>query len=429
MKDRDTLRPVAILSRWFLPSVLLLLVGMIQILTGRVVAGGFSVLDIGMRRCTMMAVMADADEPAAIYHNPACLDDQNGTQLYMCTQMTHVETRVRMRQDDDSLSGIIDPELSDGAAPFIGMTSDFGLERWTFGTALYFPNLYGVALPEDAVSRYHVYRALFASGYLTTAASYHVSDSISIGASASYIYVYLMGKRKFDLLGAYDPDTDFDMSITSDEQTASWSLSLRYKPTRRMRLGIAYVPRTDLRLEGDLDVDYPNRTRMVHTDITTSMIIPASWRMGASYWLNDRWQVALDFNLWEYSDYDAQTIETGMDDLFGDQSTAKNYHDSYSVALGLQVQPSRAGAVMFGLLRDWSPIPTDYYSLDNPNTDNYSVSGGYRRILDSGNQFTIGGAMTYYEAVDVTESKTNPPTNAKGFGYSYELTAGYLYRF
>ncbi len=392
-------------------------------------AGGFSVLSIGVRRSGMMTVMSDADDPTAVFHNPACLADQEGTELYLYNKYVHVETTFRLRQENGELSEEVKPTLSDGLTPFIGISSDLGLERWHFGSALYLPNCYGAALPEDAVTRYHGHKALFLTGYYTLGASYELTGDISLGASCHFIYVYLNMERKYDLFQYNDPDQDYNIVIDADDSILSWSLGMRWQITDKMRFGIGFYPREDVEPEGDLDVEAPNGSTFIETDVTTSMLIPMSIRMGLSYWFTPRLQAAMDLNYWKYSDYKEQKVETGVDEFFGDFSSEKNYDDSYGIGLGLLFQRNARTQYLFGILRDWSPIPEEYYTLDSPNADAFLFSAGIQHDLGPRMQLGAAAVATIYDKVEVTDSKTSPPTDGKATAYAGELNLGLLYRF
>jgi len=398
-------------------------------LTSAVFAGGFSVLDIGMTRSGMMAVMSNVDEPSAIYHNPACLTDQKGTQFYFFNLYTHIFTSLEMRNPDGTYSEKIRPSQADGIGPFLGLTSDLGLQRWTFGAALLFPNVYGAAFPEDAETRYHLVQGVFATGYLSFAASYAVNERLSLGGAYSLIYVRMIGERKYDMLGTRNPDSDMELRMDSDDLAMGWSLSLRYKPAPNWSIGFGYWPKTDLRLEGDLDVYLPGDVKFLSTYIHTSMLIPETYRGGVSYRFHPRWMAAVDVNYWKYSDYEWQKIETGMDDLFGDQSARKNYGDSISIGAGLRHTLSEKTSLSVGLLRDWSPIPPEYYMVDNPKTDYLALALAAFRNVGRGFRLEGGVVLSHYEGMDIRNSKTNPPTNARGDALAVELDFAILYRF
>ena len=115
---------------------------------------------------------------------------------------------------------------------------------------------------------------------------------------------------------------------------------------------------------------------------------------------------------------------------FASSSATKGFHDSHNLGGGVMVHWPRGVAVMAGAQYDWSPIPAEYRTFDNPTTDFFGLSFGARwdtpwRGLRAG--FAL--VHNWYAEIDVRNSLTQPPGNALAHGGNTEVVVDASYRF
>ena len=411
------------------------------LLSATALAGGFANLDVGTHRCGMMAVVATGEDPTMIYHNPAnMLEIEEDEALFASINSVLVKTDIRIRYPDDSLSENLEPTKYYGFVPFLGYTSDFGLERFKGGLALYFPNLYGAAMPRESHTRYLVGEAYFITGYLTPAAAYRLTDWLSFGAGLDLIYVDIELQRAFNLalfrepvdFRNCDPDSDFWFTLTGDDEVLSWHAGLTAEPIDGLRLSAVYYEKAEITPEGEVDVDVPEQYGQDFTTFAeVGMLIPAAWRFGVSYELGERWTFGFDYNWWRYSDYEYQEIKTGLADELGidlDLSSDKNYTNSKNIGLGLQYRLNERWSLLAGWQQDWSPAPNRTYSLDNPNLSFIGYALGAKYELGRRLRAEISYDLNNYERINVRNSETFPPTNGTGDGLWHAVGLSLLYR-
>ena len=184
-------------------GAVLLLPALLSLAPREAAAGGFSNLDFGIRRMAMFAVTALPDDGTAIFHNPAGLTLVKGTSIYHHQTWILVDLGFKMYDTAGQLQPDheIGPSWNVGAIPFLGVASDFGVERLRAAVAVYVPNAYGAVLPKSEPTRYHVTKALFAAGRATAGVAYDITDQLSIGATVSFVFVYLTAEREMSPRG------------------------------------------------------------------------------------------------------------------------------------------------------------------------------------------------------------------------------------
>jgi len=431
---------------WFPRQMALLLGALLGFLTSPAAAhaGGFSNPDFGIRRIGMFAVVGYPDDVTAIFHNPAGLILNSGTYLYHAESWFHSGLAFRMYDSKGQLKPDHDirPDWSYGAIPFLGMVSDFTTERFRAGIAVYAPNAYGAVLPVDEPTRYHATRALFLASRLTLAAAYALSDRFSMGANFNVIHVYLAATRFVNPFMLDDWDRRFDAreetryddyKLVVDGQDWTWSadVGLLFQPTDSFRIGAVFAGGSDINLEGDVilhnppprpeegQVDAGEPLRATHK---TGMVIPFTLRAGFNWEFVKDFQLGADVRMWHYQVLQEQRTVLSQKILGEDEwRDPKNYANSFNWCVGLLHRVAPDWEVMMGYQQDFTPIPEETFSLDNPSRDQQGISLGLRWQATENLRLGLAFVRNWFEIVDIQKSISEPPANAKGYGANTEL--------
>ncbi len=355
----------------------------------------------------------------------------------------------------------ITPESTFGALPFLGFASDLGslhprLRDVVVSVAGYAPNFYGGTLPDDAPTAYYMTDGYFLVASATFGLGWRLSDHLSLGFNVSYNYMQLIYGQKLSFVDVLtgegeapgglaelmqDIYGDILLGYTGLDHGAGCTASALVRPTGWLSLGFAFSWSTAPRFEGPLELsptregapgleeveafgyDLPRR-------LEVGMLIPPSLGFGVSVAPLDWLEVAADLRLWLYNLYDHQTMrpiygadQTGIHPMTEESlSREKEYDLSYEVALGFLFRPLRGRRdleLMLGLAYDQSPVPDEYFSLDNPALSQAILSAGARwQVTDHWRVMAAYMAIFYLER-DITTSLTSPPTNVRGRGFNH----------
>lgn len=417
-------------------------------------AGGYSNLDFGGRRMGMFAVVAKPDDVTAVFHNPAGLTLQSGTNFYLALSNFVLDLGLKLYDSQGVLRPVdheIKPTVSYGAIPFVGIASDLGTERFRLAFAIYAPNAYGASLPEDEATRYHATQALFISGRATLAAAYDFNDYISVGASLSLLYTYLTASRYLNmnmLPSASDVQNDpkydarFDtpeetmnsdiiLDIQGDNVTWAFDVGVLVTPVKNLSIGLVFSSGSDLKLRGDVKATWrKDGTVLAETKQTTSMIIPLSIRAGINWAIVPNFEIAADVSYWHYQTNQMQisVLDEKVAGLSG-FSDPKNYGNSWNWCVGMLYRPIPELDLMAGYQMDYTPNPTSTMSLENPGVDQKGFSVGSRWRINDHWRVSLGYVHNWFNLIDVQDSIGTPPANAKGHGASNEFAFDFQYRF
>jgi len=397
-------------------------------------AGGFTNLDFGIRRMGMFAVTARPDDGTAIFHNPAGMTLLEGTQFYSHLSIFHSGLGLKLYDSEGLLQPEdheISPDISVGFIPFLGITTDWGVEGLRTGFAVYAPNAYGASLPGAEATRYHVLQALFVAARITAAGAYAITDRLSIGASVSLLPVYLTAQRMMNPLVLADPDARFlpvsqtrgadaRLEIEGLDFTWSWDLGVIFRPIDTLRIGVAFQAGSPVELEGDVVLKQADGTR-VKTRHTTKLTIPLTLRAGFNWEFAPGFELGADIYWWRYSVFQEQVTRLSQPVMgIGEFVDPKDYDDSWNWCVGLLYHVLPQLELMIGYQEDYTPIPSRTFTLENPSRDQRGISLGLRWQVSDRVRIGAAYVRNWFTPPQVQDSIGTPPSNGKGHGANDE---------
>ena len=407
-------------------------------------AGGFAVPEIGTRKTAMGAMIGRPDDLSAVYHNPAGLVLSPGTNLYLNTGLSLIETHLRMRPwtysdafidtppDAEGFYPEIKPSRAFAVIPMITASTNLWTERLTAAISLYVPNAAGAAFPEDEISRYHLVDSYVVAGYATLALAYRVAPWLSVGAGFNLIYMRLHARRFFfPVLEGQRYDWMFgkntELRIDGDDVTAGGTLGVLLQPHPSLSIGVVAISRSDIALEGPITLklgpDSPGAGNVIEGHQSTSLVIPWTLQCGANWDIGRYVEIGAELRYYFYRDFKEQRTDIEGIDLLDELVTPKNYHDSWQVSGGvkLALPPLRAVELMLGMHYDSTPAPDNTVSAETPTFNHIGFHTGARCRLGR-YRLALTYARYFYIQRETSESLTNPPSNFRASGGNNIIT-------
>jgi long-chain fatty acid transport protein len=420
--------------------------------SSRADAGGFYVPEVGPRAAAMGGAMAAQDADAsAVFHNPAGLAGQTGTQIQFSGTvfLPNLSFFRRPVVDPNSPTGEeirfdrVENTNSVGAAPYLGAVSDFGISNFAAGIAIYAPFGAAISYPTDGSQRHVVTSVDLKVIHVSPAVAYRLSDRFRVGVSLSYIFSELsLEQRNAIQYVNGDPEVfpDPDPAVegenfldVKDPVSVSATLGAMYTdPRGRFRIGASVLTPVTLHLEGDADIRNSAITPLMDGDgnvvqeggqrtdsISAEMPMPLIVRIGANIQPHPRVMVAVDVNWQRWSTFDELVIDFENEHellptpgvYLYDVTIANEWSDTFSFRLGAEVQPlaDRPLRVRAGALYDQSPIDDQHFDLLAPDSDKLGIGGGLSYTLVLGASTPLELDLSYqhlfFAERDVTDSE------------------------
>ncbi len=408
-------------------------------------AGGFVIPDIGVRRTAMAAVIGRPDEGAALYHNPAGLTLQHGWHLYLSRGVAVIrcEFQPHWGAESDRFLGVtpdsngyyepIKPTRAMGVIPMLALTGELIPNKLVMGAGLYVGNAQGAGFGENAVTRYHLIDGYVVAPQAVLAASYQVTDTLSLGASAGLLNLRIHGRREvFPIVNGMDissvTGTRPELELDGTGWAPSWSVAAFGKPHPRVTWGATLTGRIDATMSGPVVITFSDDASVPNDQLrgtqTTTQLIPWAFMAGANVDVTPHLEVGAEARYWLYRQYKKQHTDVVGIYLVKELETMKNYNDSWQVSGGARVHDLPAIPnldLMLGTHFDRTPAPSSTLTLDQPSFKHIGIHSGARYTAG---RYRVGASYLryFYDVPTVTDSTTSPPSNFRGHGANHIFT-------
>jgi len=353
---------------------------------------GFLIPEQGAKASAMAgAFAATADDPSAIFYNPAGIAQQReGLSVLAGTTLINFT---------NSFTGDPDSEVT------AGVTGEYN--RHTFNI----PNMYGV-LPighnltlgvgvfaafglrtdwEDPwVGRYISKDADLKTTSVNPVVAWQTSDGrFAVGGGVEYRRARVILNANRMALNPFSGrivDIANTRLVSEYGDSIGWNAGILFKPTEAFRIGASYRAPMDIDLEGEAQVNqvftgHAQFDAIVATQlppdqaINTKFPFPSIATIGFAFSPNENWDVELDVLRTGWSRFEALAVnfeQTPQTSFVREQ----NWEDSNSYRLGVNHNATANFDVRFGALYDENPQPIEAVSPLLPDSDRIGASIG-----------------------------------------------------
>jgi len=332
---------------------------------------------------------ATADDPTAIYYNPAGIAFLNGTQMAAGVYF------------------ITESITFNGANPYPGQGYSVDLKKQIFfpvhlyltgeltpdlhwGLGVFAPFGLGVWWPNDYAGKYIVKRVDLKTYNINPTLSYKVTEHLALAAGVDYFYSGLDLTRS---LGAINPYTQQVSEVgqvhlyTDYKGGFGWNVGLLGKLDGGFSIGATYRSNVKVNYTGrasftQFPTGYPDFDAIVATQVPfstkpkakTSIKYPDEMRFALA-WHGAKWSVEGDVVRMGWSSFQDLPIELVGYPLLS-ETRPENYKDSNCYRLGVEYKASPSMAWQFGVLYDKNPVPAASVSPLLPDSDRRGATIG-----------------------------------------------------
>ena len=371
-------------SRSFRSTTCVLMVAalMFLLLSSRGLASGFRIVDQSPRAIGQAdAFVAQADDPSAIYYNPAGLTQvSNGVLAGFSIIRPTSKYKDPSGQKESSLDRYYYP-------PFFYLVHDLGIKDWRFGLGVYSPFGLGVDWNSQGFSRYWSTRSRLEMLAVNPTVAVEVSPGLSLGAGASFFYSELTSARHVPLVGEEGPIPGMDGYFKSIGYGDGWGYNLGalYRFLDDHSLGLSFRSKASVKHQGNARVSgiplAPGIMGTVSDRFRTTIDLPASVTFGYA------WRPVPELKLEANVDWtgwktfrELEFTFSGENPMFEDATIPRNWRDAWFYALGADWQLSTCFSLRGGVGYMESPVPRETFDTIIPRTDQFALAlgGGYQ---------------------------------------------------
>ncbi len=355
------------------------------------------------------AFVARADDASAIYFNPAGLTQLQRPQLSLGASFVlpsveyhgngvseDMDTKINTLPNMYFTSPIIENKLAAG----IGINVPYGLQgKWD----------------GDGFSRYVVTDFKLSIINVNPTITYKPLSCLSIGVGFDYYYANSSQESRipFSLITS-TPDGHSDLDMHGDG--FGYNTGILYNITPHHSIGVSFRSKADINFDGKLKQSgFPVGVfgfDRFNSQATTSATIPEMLSFGYAYRHGDLWSIEADVQWTNWSRFDILNI--GLEPpnpLRGAEvEDVRNWHNTWSFALGGEYALSEAIKVRGGYTFHESPVPSETLEPSIPQSSRHGLFTGlgYRwgKKLNKGIDFAYGAV--FYENRNINNSVGEP---------------------
>lgn len=380
-------------------SMFLLLLGLGSLTHG----AGFLIYEHGAAAMAMGgAFVAVANDPTAIFHNPAGIAWLDGTQISLGSTLITSKSSLELPNWPTETTWNVKSQLFYPSTFYI--THKF-TERIVGGFGFFSP--YGLGTtwenPETFPLRYLATSDEMKTFVFNPTVAFKIADNVALAVGVSYI----MSDLTFELVDSADLRPyggsiyDVPASVTGDGNTWGYNAGFLYKG-EKASLGVNWRSGFKIDFEGDLDLDPSNVPAPLQAlippsgDVRTTFNFPHILAFGAAFNLTEKTMLSLDFHYLFWNTYDEFTIAVDYPDPYPDseQVVEENWEVSVVFRGGFQYQLNEKLALRAGFLYDQTPQPVTTMDPILPDANRIAFTGGFgfktgNLFIDVGYQFEM----------------------------------------
>lgn len=401
-------------------------------------AGGFRLPEAGAKAMGMgFAFTAQADDPSAIYFNPAGIIQLEGQNLkfgvtyikenggtFTGTTPITVSTSVTETQKD-----------LDFFVPNLFWTRQASPD-FAYGVGIFAPFGLGQEYENRAASifRSQITKIDLMTLVVNPTVAWRVNEVFTLGVGIDFMY----GKATLEKAGVLNagvgPLNIFQLDLDGDGTAWGYNFGALIEPTKSVQIGIAYRSPFRLKIK-DGDVDLFNISTVplpplgglspaqifggttYSTKGSTTINMPATLDLGVAYTL-DRLTLEVDASWTFWSSYKELNIDIKNNTpLLPDSRSAKNWKDVVGIYVGGEYRVTDPLALRLGFRYDPTPVPAETMGPELPDADKLYYCAGLGYKLSN---WTFDLAYMYVDKQDrtVDNQLDLPPGGPYGTGFN-----------
>jgi long-chain fatty acid transport protein len=356
------------------------------------------------------AFVATANNPSAIYYNPAGITQLPGHNLRGALNVLNVEAGF------EGLTRDVDTDTEFVPVPGVFYTYSPEELPLSFGVGYYVPFGLSLAWPKDGPFRLTTIHGELQDHTLGAVVAWKVTKTLSVAAGPAVSYASTDLRRGI-LPGSRSDEFKFKGSDLAVGATAG----LLWQPTPRHSFGISYRSPVTLNLEGESSFSpYP----LPNQDASVELPLPQVFIIGYSFRPTPKWnlEVNLDWTDWERLDTLVLKQET-----IPEERLPFNWDNSFGVEAGVTRYFQNGMHLSGGYVYLQNSVPEKSFNPLVPDQDLHVFSAGVGGHVDKWSwdftyQFTHGAGR------DVSKSSYPDVSGHYTFiAHAFSLSLGYSF--
>lgn len=396
-------------------------------------AAGLKVNEQGAKAMAMgNAFTAQADDPSALFYNPAGIAFLKGTQASIGSTIIYVPssefTGTTPLSGNGGSTSVYEKAKNDiFIAPAVYVTHSFENAPVSIGLAI--NSIYPLAKSWDDSSafRNQIMNIAVKPVNFQPTVAYRFDDwNLGVAAGLDITHAIVTMQTAPNVAGAAGTNSAYELGLMGLDGTATdvgWNAGLKWKPIPSLSFGAAYRSEISLNISGSANflattpagfdiigmttgsTSSYSRSRVVST-VSTTIILPDSLGLGVAWQPIDKLTLEFDAERTGWSSMDKLEFKFDNTQLssFNNKPKALNWKDVWCYKVGGQYALTKNLDLRAGYMFDKNPIPDSTLGALLPDSDRHSFSIGQGIHND---HFSLDLAYMWTHFVDRTVNNQN----------------------
>ena len=334
------------------------------------------------------AFSATADNPSAIYYNPAGISQLYAPALSLdagvgktAKPVEHdAEGGLRFRMGLYAITLGSKATLGGGAAQFdishrwqeagsFYATWKKPGSQFTFGLGMYSPYGFGVWYPENWPLRQFGIHGSIAYTSINPVVSWQVTPTLSIAAGPTLNYAKTGLK-----IGIFPTAIGDSLEFEGTGWAVGANAGIMWKPSPKHSFGIMYRSETQVTFDGHANTTLPGFGSL-RESATTNIIFPQNIVFGYSFRPTPRWNIEFNADWTDWDRLDVVTLNKGT----GNVPLAFNWQSSFFYEFGATYQFDGGFSASAGYIYSENSVPNASFNPIVPDSNRHIFSVGLGR--------------------------------------------------
>jgi long-chain fatty acid transport protein len=339
------------------------------------------------------AFVATADNPSAIYYNPAGLTQLPGLQIQSDAYA------ILARYDYTPAGGgpTVKADRSVAVVPQLYASYTPENSRLSYGLGLYSPFGQSSEWPDNSGFRTVATRNEVIFLTLAPTVAWKISDQLSVGVGLQ------INRVEADLRRGLSPFPGDQFKFEGDDTSLGYNIGIMWKPSEHHVFGLNYQSRSTSRFKGDVSLTFPPT---VSGPASVDLPFPDVITLGYSWRPTPAWnlEVAVDRTNWDLLNTSVLTST-----LLPPQNIPFEWKASYYYLFGVTRYLSDGWRVSAGYCYSENSVPDATFNPAVPDMSRHLASIGVGRTFGAVSCF-----LTYQHGFKATRTVQGVPPNTAG---------------
>jgi long-chain fatty acid transport protein len=308
------------------------------------------------------AFIATANNPSAIYYNPAGISQLKGSYFQYGAHSIVVNSEYK------SAGAEFDSEMKIQPVPQVFYTRSIGESPFTFGFGIYAPHGLGLEWPGNAPFHNSAHEGKLLYANVNPVLAYKVNDQLSIAFGPAFVYSKVKLRQ-----GIAAPGDEF--KFIGDDIDYSLHAGVRWQPHEQWAVGLTYHGPSTLNYHGKstLRPYAPSQGTSVEVDF------PQFIMAGVSYRPTPKWNLEIGVDWTDWDSFNSITFENTTTPA-GSITVPFNWESSWMYHAGASYYFDNPYYVSAGYFLSENSTSTRDFNPIVPDTDLHvmSIGVGYK---------------------------------------------------